>query len=198
LSAIVTATVLTVSPVFVYGAEGFGNLLKTFWRLSNSGWPVRGNNQSLIAAIDRYTSGFAAEGVRVAPDAPLAAMLYFICAILLVLAMIHFVRARPTQSGVPCEVAAVTTLAVLLSPIAWDHYWTLMFPAFFVLYEYRATTVFWIAAVLTTGLSPLTLGRTGFDLARQLSASTIAALIVYVALVRIGRRVSETGRVSTT
>ena len=51
--------------------RGFVDLAQTFWRLSTSGWPVRGNNQSLIAAIDRLTSGANHAGVRVASEAPI-------------------------------------------------------------------------------------------------------------------------------
>jgi hypothetical protein len=87
----------------------------------------------------------------------------------------------------------VTVLAILLSPIAWDHYWTLMFPAFLILYDSRderwlgraGDYAFWTAAVLTSGLSPLTLGRSGFNLARDLSVYTIAALIVYASLAAV-------------
>ena len=44
---------------------------------------------------------------------------------------------------------------------------------------------FWAAAILTTGLSPLTLGKGGFNMARELSVYTIAALITYAGLIAI-------------
>jgi hypothetical protein len=47
-----------------------------------------------------------------------------------------------------------------------------------------------MAAVLTTGLSPLTLGRTGFNMARDLSVYTVAALIVFWILIAVCRRLS--------
>ncbi len=80
IAAIVSTIVLSVAPLVIYGA-GFTDLVKTFWRLGNSGWPIRGNNQSLIAAIDRLTLGFVptpvnAAGVREAADAPLALALF--------------------------------------------------------------------------------------------------------------------------
>ena len=92
-----------------------------------------------------------------------------------------------------------TVLAILLSPIAWDHYWTMMLPAFLVVYvaareRRRGSAVryaFWSAAILTTGLSPMTLGGAGFNLARERSAYTVAALILYVTLVAVGGRRSK-------
>ncbi len=68
-----------------------------------------------------------------------------------------------------------------------------MFPAFLILYDSRderllgrrGQMAFWSAAILTTGLSPLTLGRSGFNIARELSVYTIAALIIYGGLIAV-------------
>jgi hypothetical protein len=108
-------------------------------------------------------------------------------------------RTRGLATAIPSEVAAVTLLAVLLSPIAWDHYWTLAFPAFLILYNSNDDALlgrpgryaFWTAAILTTGLSPLTLGRTGFNLSRDLSAYTMAALILFVSLLVVCGKSNE-------
>src|SRR5262249_15506255 len=75
-------------------------------------------------------------------------------------------------------------LAVLLSPIAWEHYWVLLFPAFFVAYAEtaprpRLRAVLWTAAVLTSVLTPMTLGRRVFDEVRERSPMTAAALMVF-------------------
>jgi hypothetical protein len=190
IAAIATTVVLTVLPVFVYGPSGLVDLLATFWRLGNSGWPVRGNNQSLVAALDRWTSGFTVDGVRSFDEAPGFTLLYSVVAGALIAMTIVALAAYPRRmrAAVPVELAAVTVLAVLLSPIAWDHYWTLLLPAFVILYDWTKASrsidryAFWIAAVLTTGLSPLTLGRRGFGIARELSATTIAGIIAYVSL----------------
>ena len=48
---------------------------------------------------------------------------------------------------------------------------------------------FWTAALLTTGLSPLTLGRSGFNTAREKSVDTIAALVLFAALLALWRKV---------
>jgi len=189
-AAITTAVLLTVLPAIVYGIDGYRQLIADFLRLGRSGWPVRGNNQSLVAAIDRYITGVTADGVRSAGEAPLAFTIFIAAAVLLsVLLLAALLRTRVT--AVPIEMTAVTILAILLSPIAWDHYWTLMFPAFLIVYESSGARLlgatgrfaFWIAAGLTTALSPLTLGVRGFNVARALSVDTIAALIVLGALV---------------
>ena len=90
LVATITTVALSVAvPSLVYGLSGLSDLFKTFWRLGSSGWPIRGNNQSLIAAIDRLTLGQAAvsvdaAGVRVASDAPLSMVLFAALALVLI------------------------------------------------------------------------------------------------------------------
>jgi hypothetical protein len=204
IAAVVTTIVLSVAPLAIYGA-GFTDLVKTFWRLGNSGWPIRGNNQSLIAALDRLTLGFVqtpvnAAGVREAADAPLALALFAVLALVLVGTFVVRIAKTPRRpSFIPCEMAMATILAILLSPIAWDHYWTMMLPAFLVVYvatqeQRRGSAVryaFWSAAILTTGLSPMTLGGAGFSFVRARSAYTVAALILYVTLVAVCGRRSE-------
>jgi alpha-1,2-mannosyltransferase len=210
LAAISSAAALSiVLPLGVYGYAGFVDLAKTFWRLGNSGWPVRGNNQSLIAAIDRLTMGHfgaadmfgvrAADlaGVRTAAEAPVATAVFAVVAgVLLLFQFLTLLRTPRAQAAVPVEMASVTVLAILLSPIAWDHYWTMMFPAFLIIYGSSdrlllgrgARWLFWAAAVLTSGLSPLTLGRSGFNLARALSVDTLAALVLFVGLTIVATR----------
>ena len=200
IAAIITAGVLSVAPIAVYGLGGFADLAGTFERLSTSGWPIRGNNQSLIAALDRLTTGpferLDAVGVRQMADTPMAMAIFAIVALLLAMPLVISIVARsPGRTTVALEITAVTVLAVLLSPIAWDHYWTMLFPAFLIVYDSRdprlrgraGAVVFWSAAILTSGLSPLTLGASGFNIARQWSTYTIAALVVYGALVMMCR-----------
>jgi alpha-1,2-mannosyltransferase len=203
LAAIASATTLSVVlPTGVYGYAGFTDLAATFWRLGNSGWPIRGNNQSLVAAIDRLMLGQPgalpdAAGVRVAAEAPFAAAVFAIVAIgLLSILAVTLMRTRRTPATIPVEMAAVTVLAILLSPIAWDHYWTMMFPAFLIVYGSSDRQLlgraglwtFWVAAALTTVLSPPTLGREGFNFARALSVDTIAALILFAGLIAVANR----------
>jgi hypothetical protein len=205
-AAVVTAALLTAVPGVVYGSDGYRQLLADFLRLGRSGWPVRGNNQSLVAAIDRYVTGFTADGVRGPAEAPLAFGIFIAAALLLgVLLFVVLVRTRSSPVSPPTEIPAVTTLAILLSPIAWDHYWTLLFPAFLVLYESASPRLlgragryaFWIAAGLTTILSPVTLGARGFNVARVLSVDTTAALMVYGSLLALLWRTRESASHAT-
>jgi len=214
IAAVATALVLSILPVAVYGASGFAEHVTTFARLSNSGWPVRVNNQSLIAVLDRWLlegGGIGADlqGVHVMSEAIPAVVAYWIGVLLLVSMMLSAVVDIPRRRAkVPLEMAAVTPLAVLLSPIAWDHYWTLMFGSFLIVYAAHDARhygngmryAFWGAALLTSGLSPLTLGSSGFNAARSLGSYAVAALIVFAAAValcrRIGRRDSHDGAIS--
>jgi len=187
-----SAVILSVLPVIRYGTTGYRELLRTFWRLANSGWPTRGNNQSLVAAIDRWTGASAVDGVHTAADAPTTFAIFVVVAVVLALAAVPLIASRKNELTLPVEMAAMITLAVLLSPVAWDHYWLLMLPAFVVVGSERGLTpAFWIAAILTSGLSPLTVGRAGFATARELSANTAAGLVLYIALLMTWRKLGK-------
>ena len=98
-------------PLGVYGYAGFTDLARTFWRLGNSGWPVRGNNQSLIAAIDRLTIGHFGtadlSGVRGASEAPLAdGDLCRRRRVLLLIQFLTLLRTPRAQAAVPVEMRA--------------------------------------------------------------------------------------------
>jgi hypothetical protein len=203
-AAIVTASALSALPLLLYGIDGFAELVRTFIRLSTSGWPVRGNNQSLIAAIDRLAGGGLGDpaGVRQMAETPVATGLFVVVALVLGAWLAWSVVTRPaTATTLAVEITAVTVLAILLSPIAWDHYWTLLVPAYLVVYDSRdprllgtsGSYAFWTAAILTTGLSPLTLGASGFNIARQASTYTAAGVVVYAALLMLVRDLPPEG-----
>lgn len=206
LTAVVAAALLTAAlPIAVYGAGGFSDLVSTFTRLSSDAWPIRGNNQSLIATLDRLTIDFSAHanpsGVRIPSDAPVATAIFAVCAALLGGALAIVLMKTPRRRElVPAEIATVLLLAILLAPIAWEHYWVLAFPAALILYDSNpmlarpGRVAFWIAALLMTGLSPLTIGRDGFELARAASAYTIAGIVMYVSMLELVRRA---GRIPT-
>lgn len=189
-AALITAAALTVLPAIATGPAAFAADFERWLAISSSGWPIRNNNQSLLAAIDRFTGAWTETGVRSASDAPLALMLFVAAAILLLLLGVRWLfRTRETPS-IPMEMAGVLALAVLTSPIAWDHYWVLLLPAFMFVYQASRgpsgrlhAWVFWAAALLTTGISRATVGRDGWALARQLSVYTVAAILLYLALV---------------
>jgi alpha-1,2-mannosyltransferase len=191
-AAVVTAIVLTFAPALVYGPSGSIETLGMFFRIAGSGWPIRGNNQSLLAAISRLIEPSTSTGVDGPGAAPLVVGVFIVAALTLIVAAVLVLMTRPISATAPPEMAAAITLAVLLAPIAWDHYWVLLLPAFVILYYSndilpRARVVFWTAAVLTTGLSPLVVGQSGFNLARRLSTYTIAALVLYGGLLMVCR-----------
>jgi alpha-1,2-mannosyltransferase len=203
-TAIATMVVLTLAPIVVYGLDAYIDLLSTFWRLGNSGWPTRGNNQSLVAAIDRMVNGLSSNGVGELSSSPAIALGYGAAALALVAAALaSILRSLDRGPALTCvHLAIVTLVSILLSPIAWDHYWTLALPALVILYDSRGQRLlgragewaFWIVAVLLTGLSPLTIGRSGFGLARALSAYTIAGVVIVIALVAVSRRLRVEGQ----
>jgi hypothetical protein len=98
-----------------------------------------------------------------------------------------------SEHATPAGVVPVLALAVLLSPIAWDHYWVLMFPAFLFLALARdrgrwARWVFWAALILTSGFSRATVGVHGLSIARTLSVFTWAGLGLLAATLVIHAR----------
>jgi Glycosyltransferase family 87 len=196
VAALATAIVLTLVPALVYGPSGSIETLATFLSIAGSGWPTRGNNQSLLAALSRLIEPSTSTGVDGLGAAPLVVGLFIVAALTLIVAAGLVLMTRPISATVPPEFAAAIALAVLLAPIAWDHYWVLLLPAFVILYYSndilrRARAMFWLAAILTTGLAPLTVGQTGFNLARRVSTYTIAALVLYGALLMVCRAASS-------
>jgi alpha-1,2-mannosyltransferase len=189
-AAVVTALVLTLLPLPIYGADGFANLAKDFWRLANSGFPARGNNQSLVAALDRVFGSGDGEFIHQAEGTTLVVYLVLAGVTLVTLALAAIAARAPRTATITVQMWAGLGAAVLLSPIAWDHYWVLLFPALYLVYDSRDGRLlgagggwaFWIAAVLITGFSRALVGRQIFSLARAASAYTIAGAIVFVVL----------------
>jgi alpha-1,2-mannosyltransferase len=197
--SVVTCAVLTVLPAAVYG-RGFAPQVKSWLQIASGGWPVRGQNQSLMAAIDRALPGGPEAGIHNAQQVPAEFAIFALSVVALVVVALLVTRCRrPEPPQVPCELAAVTLLSILLSPVAWDHYWVLLFPAFMLTFDARdkrllgtrASVLFWTAALLTSGLSRATLGVSGWALARALSVNTVAALILYGALSAIWSRLHK-------
>lgn len=185
-AAVGTAVALTLVPMLRYG-PGAADQFMAWWRISNGGWPTRSQNQSLVAAVDRAVTGFGEPHVTLS-DTLLTPVVTALLAVALIIAFVSATRRSPPTAAISREIATVTVLAVLLSPIAWDHYWVLVFPAFLVAFTDTAgqqwsRAAVWLAGVLTSALTPLTLGRSLFDAVRERSPQTFAALILFVVLV---------------
>jgi hypothetical protein len=194
LVSIAAALVLTAAPAAQYGALAYAALLKGWLDLSTrGGWPIRGNNQSLFAMVARYGGADAVSS----PAAWVYPAWLALAATLSVLLVAAVARYRPPA---PIGAAAALGLAVVLSPIAWDHYWVLFFPSLYAVYnapaEARRWTrvVFWPAALLISGFSRVTVGTDGLSAARHLSTSTIAGVGLFVAMLALADTLSARGR----
>lgn len=198
LSAIVTAVAVTVAAAARYGIAGGIDVVAGWLALSAAGnWPIRGNNQSLFAMLARYfgPDGLSARGHLGREGHPFIYFGWLIAATLIVaIVACKFWRWRSVALA-PSALAAAMIAAILIAPIAWDHYWTLLFPAFFVVWNARRPTwirpAFYVAAVMTSGFTRLTVGAAGLTLARELSTLTCAGVLLLVALLAAIDRLDE-------
>jgi alpha-1,2-mannosyltransferase len=159
-------------------------------------WPVRGNNQSLFALLARAFGPAEVIQTGHVPSATYPGIHLAWMAIALSLATVTLIATGPwrirSERATPIGLVPVLALAVLLSPIAWDHYWVLMFPAFLFLALSRDRAawvpwVFWVAAILTSGFSRATVGVQGLSVARTLSVVTWGGLVLLAATLILQR-----------
>lgn len=199
-----TVVALTLLPLVRYAPAQYVEVLADWWAISGSGeWPIRRHNQSLFAMLGRYFSPADLLTWGPIPDtaSPAVHTLWLTAAVILAGFVLWAIRSWKTEAAGSMAVALAGGLgvAVVLSPIAWEHYWLLLWPAFAIAYEpppgaARWTRpAFWAAAALTSAITPATAGRLGVALARGLSARTWGALLliattlaVYAALRRAG------------
>jgi glycosyl transferase family 87 len=167
------AFVLTTLSIVRYGVAGAYQTVQDWLAISvNGDWPTRAQNQSLFAALYRSWPG----------DVKLAHTIAWCVLLAVVVAVFWIRRNRPaTQAG--GELAFALAVAVILSPIAWEHYWVLLFPILQKIYAAGTQPIFrrigfWIAAALITGPSPLLVGENGYNRAREFSNSTLAAILI--------------------
>ena len=175
-----TAFVLTMLIVVRYGIVGSYQTIQDWLAISvHGGWPTRAQNQSLFAALYRSWPG----------DVALAHTVAWFVLIALVVVVFWISRTLPvSESG--REIAFALAVAVILSPIAWEHYWVLFFPLLQTIYVIGSRSVFrrvafWLAAALITGPSPLIVGEAGYNRAREFSNSTLAAILLIATLTPI-------------
>ena len=202
------ALALTALPVFRYGIPFYLDHLRTWIHLSLSGgYPVGSLNQSAYAMVARWIASdpFLLMKMRLPPPAmddprTLAATWVFRGLFSLFLAGFMFVAVRRRILRSEVEGAYWILLAMVFCPVAWVHYWVLIFPAVFVLWrELRRRPdptlrwMFWGAAFLITGLNIL--GRIIPPVRGVahclLSSMTLGALVLLVALLGILGRSGE-------
>jgi alpha-1,2-mannosyltransferase len=197
--ACAAAVVLTVLPLLRYGAAGYIDLMHDWWSFSGQGhWPIRRHNQSLFAMLGRYLSpaDLLTWGPIPETASPGVHLVWLVTAVA-VTALFLWMVARATRPArretTTVALAAGLCLAVLLSPIAWEHYWLLLWPVFAIAYNPPAGSpswvrvAFWTGAVLTSGIARPTVGRTGVAIARGLSIRTWAGAVMLVASLAVLR-----------
>jgi alpha-1,2-mannosyltransferase len=117
---------LTVLALLPHGAGEVVTVMREWlFLVGNSSDAVSGGNQSLAVLVSRLGASPAAG--------------WLVALLCLTGAAVAF-RPRPphlppTPDGMARELAVVTVLAVLLSPIAWVHYYVLLLPAWAVVFE---------------------------------------------------------------
>ena len=204
-TGVAAAGALTVAPALLRGWQGFMTDVVDFQALTSSGWPTRRASQSLVAMWGRYLIGESPDGYETLTLAqPLVLSLVVGTALLVILPLaIVAWRRAPSTSALVEELACVGGLAILLSPIAWEHYWVGFLPLFLVLATHAAGArtswqsrsariAFWIGLIGITVLSRPIVGWHGARAVRAWSVMTWAGLIMCVALaVILASRVRE-------
>lgn len=141
---VAAAVGLTTLALLPHGLGGAVTAMREWLVLvGNSTDLVSASNQSLAALVSRL-------------GAP-PAVGWIIALFCLTAAAVAF-RQHPTPDGMAREIAVVTLLAVLLSPIAWVHYYVLLLPAWSVaLAQYDPGPAprrsWWYAGVAAAGLA---------------------------------------------
>lgn len=173
ITGVVVTTALTMGVAIRYGLTETGVLLWQWLQINDDGgWPERVQNQSLYAMAERFIDG---SGMWLYP--------LVATALVTIVLWVAIRRHQAPLSSIGGELAFVLAAAVLLSPIAWDHYWVLMLPAFLVAGcrgGIAGWGVFIAAALLVSGPSPVLPGG-AFNLFRAWSAGTVAGLLLVVA-----------------
>ena len=142
-AAIATATLVSLSPILVFGPERFIAYARRWLEIASGSWPVRKGNQSVYALVDRlYSHGAifwsAAHKRLTASDDPVVAMLVYGLLALVVVVFVATARRASRDPASPVaivEYAIVLTLAVLFSPLAWKHYFVFLLLAYTALWR---------------------------------------------------------------
>lgn len=187
------AIVVSLTPALLRGFDGLQVDFAEWQMLAGSGWPTRRANQSLVAMWGRYLLGEGAEGYPVITfEQPLTLWAAALTAgVAIVPLMLAAWRYDPSRRRLIEEIACVNALAVLLSPIAWEHYWIAFLPVFAAIgirardrggSSRLAAWVFWIGFIGITLLSRPIAGWHGARLVRAWSVKTWAGLLLCAAL----------------
>jgi alpha-1,2-mannosyltransferase len=182
---IAVAALASMAPIVIRGADRFAADLADWRAIVGGGWPTRRANQSIVAMWGRYLLGEGPDGYpNVTTDQTGVLILAALTALVIIIPLVVVLwRAKDTRLRLAQEIACVNAVAVLVSPIAWEHYWVAFFPPLLALGRgRRARITFWIALVCFTVLSRPIVGAYGARLVRALSLMTWAGVLTCLTL----------------
>ena len=181
---------MSLTPVLFVGRSTFFADVSAWRAIAGEGWPARRANQSMLAMWGRYLAGEGAAGYsNVTPeDVVVIARTVMMSATMLVPFLVA--ASRPaSRHRIGEELGCVSALAVLFSPIAWEHYWVAWCPVLMALHRHVpsdgsrwARWSFWAGALLISGCSRPTVGGTAARVVRSWSFMTWGGIITCATL----------------
>jgi hypothetical protein len=189
-AAVASAVALTLAMALVVGWMRFIEDLEAWRAVATAGWPARRANQSLVAMWGRFLLGEGPGGYPIVTPRDVWVLVAAAATAMPLLVPLAVVAARHRLPGTAAEqLACLGAVAVLMSPIAWEHYWVAWFPVFLALHlrvrRDRApwlSGVFWAGAILVTGVSAATAGSEAVRTLRAGSAMTLGGVVTCAAL----------------
>jgi alpha-1,2-mannosyltransferase len=190
-SAIATTLLVSLAPAAISGFTLLRRYMIDWSTVAAIGWPTRRANQSFIAMWGRYLLGETDNAYPVINSTASAVLVMAALTAVVTLAPIVLASTRrlTNKRALAEELACVSAIAVLISPIAWEHYWVAFFPVFVALgrraFDDRnrwAAAAFWIGLIGISGLSRPTTGWEGIRVIRAWSVMTWSGMVMCIVL----------------
>ncbi|MBD3346401.1 MAG: DUF2029 domain-containing protein [Chitinivibrionales bacterium] len=201
-AAVVSGIAFTLMPLLFYGVEGYISLITTWLDISLNQPLVVGydthSNQSIYAFWERLLAHqlnlVSVENKVIGTAAKFSGLAVMITT------MVFFLRKPYDRHSYRAliEFSAGIIIMMLLSPIAWGHYWVLLYPAAFLtlslplMFSYKPPNkAFWYLTGIWIGLIeiPYLTGMMGERFFKKFSVFTLSALLLLVLLVIVHRYV---------
>lgn len=138
---VLTGVVLTALPLLRYGYDGYVSLMQSWLAISLSGgYPLGGWNQSVYAMIGRYVASNPFELMIVKCPTPatdawgsIAATWMFRSLFVICICGLWWLLHKRHYHNIALEAAVYIAVMTIFSPIAWRHYFVLLFPAWMII-----------------------------------------------------------------
>ena len=183
-AAVVAIVALNLAPLVFRSLDAFLGDIAMWQMLAGTGWPIRRANQSVLAMWGRYLLGEGPDGYSFVTIEMTAVMVAATATAVALVAPLFLAAAQRVTERQVDELVYVIAVSVLISPIAWEHYWVAWFPVMLALRAHGrapdtgwARGAFWVSAVLITVLSALTAGSSGVRVLRAASVMTWGGLV---------------------